>query len=261
MALRVLVTRPARQAADWVERLRDAGIDAVALPLIAIDAAPDIGAVQRAWADLAAMRLAVFVSPNAAECFIAARPAGATWPAATLAAAVGPGTSRVLRDFGLGEDRIVEPQADSPQFDSEALWQRLRALDWRGSKVLIVRGDGGREWLADTLRAHGAEVGAVCAYRRSLPRFDPAQRGLLAAARAAPHAHLWFFSSSEAIDNLDAIAGPRADWTRACALATHPRIAARAQRSGFGNVVPSRPDLDAVRACIQSLRDRHPFQS
>ena len=254
-ALRVLVTRPAQQAADWVARLREAGLDAVALPLIAIEAAPDAAAVDRAWADLAAMRLVVFVSPNAAERFIAARPAGGAWPAGSRAAAVGPGTSRVLRAFGLGETQIVEPASDAPQFDSEALWQELRATDWQGSKVLIVRGQGGREWLADVLRAQGADVSVVSAYRRTLPRLDDSQRSLLAASQAEPRAHLWFFSSSEAIDNLDLLAGPGADWARARALATHPRIAARAQRSGFGSVVPTRADLESVRGCIQSLRD------
>jgi uroporphyrinogen-III synthase len=257
-SLRVLVTRPAQQAADWVARLRETGVDAAALPLIAIEAAPDAAAVRGTWADLASMQLVVFVSPNAAERFIAARPAGATWPAGSRAATVGPGTSRVLRAFGLDESLIVEPASDAPQFDSEALWAQLRATDWRGAHVLIVRGDGGREWLADALRAGGAEVSAVCAYRRAAPRLDAAQSALLAAARAEPRAHLWFFSSSEAIDNLDVLVGPGADWSHARALATHPRIAARAQRSGFGSVEPSRPDLESVRACIQSLRDRHP---
>ncbi|MCO5124240.1 MAG: uroporphyrinogen-III synthase [Rhizobacter sp.] len=259
-SLRVLVTRPAQQAADWVARLRDAGVDAAALPLIAIEDAPDAAAVQSAWAGLASMRLVVFVSPNAAERFVAAQPAGTAWPPGTRAAAVGPGTSRVLRAFGLGQSQIVEPASDAPQFDSEALWAQLRTTDWQGARVLVVRGDGGREWLADTLRAAGAEVGAVCAYRRAPPRLDAAQRALLAAAQAEPRAHLWFFSSSEAIDNLDALVGPGADWSHARALATHPRITARAQRSGFRHVAPSRPDLESVRACIQSLRDRHPFQ-
>ncbi|MCB2022029.1 MAG: uroporphyrinogen-III synthase, partial [Burkholderiaceae bacterium] len=168
--MRVLVTRPAQQAADWVARLRDAGVDAAALPLIAIEDAPDAAAVQSAWAGLASMRLVVFVSPNAAERFVAAQPAGTAWPPGTRAAAVGPGTSRVLRAFGLGQSQIVEPASDAPQFDSEALWAQLRTTDWQGARVLVVRGDGGREWLADTLRAAGAEVGAVCAYRRAPPR-------------------------------------------------------------------------------------------
>jgi len=249
---RVLVTRPARQAADWVARLQAEGIDAVALPLIAIDAAPDPAAVRSAWDALHAMRLVVFVSPNAAECFFAARPPLAAWPEGARAAAVGPGTASVLRGKGLGAQQIVEPAPGAPQFDSEALWEQLRGVDWRGARVLIVRGDGGREWLAQTLRANGADVSTVCAYRRSFPRLDAAQRELLDAALAAPRSHLWFFSSSEAIDNLHALAPPGADWAHSRALATHPRIADRARAVGFGRVELARPSFDAVSGCIQS---------
>ena len=251
-SLRVLVTRPARQAADWVARLRAAGIDAVALPLIEIVCAPDEAQVQAAWEQLPSMRLAVFVSPNAAECFFGARPPAAQWPADTRAAAVGPGTSRVLRELGVDAGQIVEPAVDAAQFDSEALWEQLRAIDWNAQQVLIVRGDGGREWLAETLRAHGAQVSAVCAYRRCVPRLDEAQRAIVAAALREPRRHLWFFSSSEAIANLESIAA-EADWSRARALATHPRIAESAQRLGFGEVVQTRPAFDALRACIQSM--------
>ena len=251
--MRVIVTRPAAQAAGWVARLREAGHDAVALPLIDISPPADPAPVQAAWHDLARRRLVVFVSPNAAEAFLAAGPPGLAWPPGTLAGATGPGTAGALREHGVPPECIVEPDAGAAQFDSEALWQRLRAQDWRGASVLVVRGDGGREWLSDTLRAQGAEVDAVAAYRRALPRLDDAGRAVLAAALADPRAHLWLFSSSEAIDNLAVLAGPDADWPRARALATHERIAARAQRLGLGEVVLSAPALSAVGACIQSL--------
>ncbi|MES1161549.1 MAG: uroporphyrinogen-III synthase, partial [Rhizobacter sp.] len=118
----------------------------------------------------------------------------------------------------------------------------------------VVRGDGGRDWLADTLRRHGAQVDHVAAYRRAAPRLDAAERALLHAALAAPAAHLWFFSSSEAIAHLEALASPGADWRSAQAIGTHPRIVERARQTGFVQVVEARPSLDAVVACIQSIR-------
>ena len=251
--MRVIVSRPAAQAAGWVERLREAGHDAVALPLIGIAPAADPAAVQAAWRALAAQRLAVFVSPNAAERFLAARPAGLHWPHATLAGSTGPGTTQALRAGGVPAACIVEPASDAPQFDSEALWARLAARDWQGAAVLVVRGDGGREWLADTLRAHGATVAALAAYRRCAPELDAAGRGVLRAALDAPRGHVWLFSSSEAIDNLAALAGAQADWSQARAVATHERIAERARRLGLGAVALARPSLDAVSACIQSM--------
>ncbi len=254
--MRVIVTRPAAQAADWVRQLRAQAIEARALPLIAIAPAADPAPIVQAWRGLAAQRLVVFVSPNAAEQFFAQRPAEAAWPPGVLAGSPGPGTTRTLRALGVPPAQIAEPAADAPQFDSEALWAQLRGHDWRGAGVLVVRGDGGRDWLAQTLREAGAQVGHVAAYRRVAPVVGPVEAGLLGAALAEPAAHLWLFSSSEAIDQLLALPADAAarDWSRARAVTTHPRIAARARRAGFGQVIEVRPSLAAVVACIQSLR-------
>jgi len=253
--VRVIVTRPATQAAEWVEKLLACGIDARPLALIGIAPAPDTTAVAAAWEGLHGKRLVVFVSPNAAEQFFAIRPPGMTWPADVLAGSPGPGTSQTLRALGVPPADIIEPAADALQFDSEALWAQLAGRDWAGASVLIVRGDGGREWLADTLRGRGAQVNDVTAYRRCAPEFGGAERELLSAALRQPEAHLWFFSSSEAIDNLAAWVGNGdLPWRHAHALATHPRIAERARQRGFEHVIQARPALSSVVACIQSIR-------
>ena len=249
----VVVTRPADQASHWVARLAARGIDAVALPLIEIGPAPDPVAVRAAWAALPDAALVVFVSPNAVQQFFAQRGSAQGWPAGVRAGSTGAGTSRALHAAGVPSAQLVEPPADAPQFDSEALWGLLCSEAWSGRRVIVVRGDGGREWLADTLRANGAQVQLVSAYRRSASRFDASQQALLQAALIAPRAHLWFFSSSEAIDHLAALVGPGADWSEARAIATHPRIAARAQQLGLAEVVETGPALAAVRACIQSM--------
>ena len=254
--MRVIVTRPAAQAADWVLRLRAERIDAVALPLIGVAPAANLAAVEDAWATLATQRLVVFVSPNAAEHFFARRPAGMRWPAGVLAGSPGPGTTRSLLSLGVPVAQTVAPAADSAQFDSEALWQQLSAQDWQGAGVLIVRGDGGRDWLAETMRSRGASVAHVAAYRREAPVFSAAQQALLAAALHAPETHLWYFSSSEAIDHLEqaSTAFEPLRWAEAWALATHPRIAERARQLGIAHVVECRPPLEAVVGCIQSMR-------
>jgi uroporphyrinogen-III synthase len=252
--VRVIVTRPAAQATEWVEQLRAHGIDAVALPLIGIAPIDDASALHAAWRELAQQRLVVFVSPNAAEQFFAQRPPSITWPDAVLAGSPGPGTTRMLMGLGVPAGQIVEPAADAAQFDSEALWVQLDIRDWQGARVLIVRGDGGRDWLAETLRRRGAQVAHVAAYRRTAPRFDAHETALLRDAIDSPGVNLWFFSSSEAIDNLTLAAPPAFDWSRAHAVATHPRIAARARQLGLGRVTEVRPTLAAVVACIQSIR-------
>jgi uroporphyrinogen-III synthase len=251
--MRVLVTRPAAQAAAWVRSLAGHGIDAVALPLIDIVPPADLAAVQDAWRSLPGRRLVVFVSPNAAEQFFVHGPQGTAWPPQVQAGSVGPGTTQVLLQLGVPAPCVVEPAADAVQFDSEALWQRLQTQSWQGASVLVVRGDGGRDWLADTLRRQGAQVSFVAAYRRVAARFDDIDlRERLDAALAQPREHLWFFSSSEAIEHL-VQARPQAAWRDACAIATHPRIAQRARDAGFAAVHETRPTLEAVVACIQSL--------
>ena len=252
--MRVIVTRPAAQAADWVAQLQAHAIDAVALPLIGIASVADPAALHAAWRGLTTQRLVVFVSPNAAEQFFAQRPPDAPWPPALLGGSPGPGTTRVLVGLGVPPERLVEPASDAPQFDSESLWAQLSERDWNGANVLIVRGDGGRNWLAQTLREAGAQVAHVAAYERIAPVFGAAESALLRAALDQPAVHLWFFSSSEAIDNLAIAHGAASDWRAANAIATHPRIADRARQLGFARVTEARPALAAVVACIQLMR-------
>ncbi len=248
--MRVLVTRPAAQASEWVQRLRAAGLQAEALPLIDIAPAPDVAALAAAWATLPGQAMVVFVSPNAASCFFAAQPDRSAWPANVLAASPGPGTTQALR--ALGVPTVIEPAVDAPQFDSEALWQQLAGREWAGQRVLVVRGAGGRDWLAERLRERGAVLRFVAAYDRAAPRLSPAQQTLLNEALQQPQQHLWFFSSSEAITHLATLA-PQAEWARATAVATHPRIAETARSLGLGRVIEARPSVEAVVACLQSI--------
>ncbi len=253
--MRVIVTRPAEQSAIWVDALTEQGIDAVALPLIGVGPAADAAAVAAAWRQLEATDLAMFVSANAVRHFFDHRPAATPWPAATTAASTGPGTTTALSMAGVPLAQIVEPAADSAQFDSEALWQRLRGREWTDARALIVRGDGGRDWLADTLREHGAQVDFLSAYSRRAPDWGTAEQSLLDAALQRPDLHCWVFSSSEAIghlaERLNALQRPLPPTARA--IATHPKIAARAADAGFGDVRQSRPALADVIACIQSF--------
>ena len=246
--MRLIVTRPAAQATPWVAALQALGLDAQALPLIAIAPPHDLAPVRAAWQTLDALTLVMFVSANAVEQFFAARPAGAEWPEALLAGSTGPGTSAALRAVGV--QLIEEPAADVPQFDTEALWARLATRRWQGAQVMVVRGEGGRDWLADTLRAHGAEVAFLAAYRRLPPALDAAARALLAVAHAKPEQHLWLFSSSEAVGHLQRLS-IGSDWSAAQAFASHPRIAQAVRQAGFGRVTLVAPTPQAV---AQQLR-------
>ena len=256
-ALRVLVTRPQPQADEWVARLRAAGFDAVALPLLHIADVPQ-QPLRATWADIAAAALhaLVFVSPNAVTHFFAARPAGAQWPAQVWAAAPGPGTAQALVEAGVPADSVLQPAADSARFDSESLWMCMGALPWRGRRVRVVRGEGGRDWLAQRLQEAGAQVDFLQAYGRGAPAPDAASAVLIAAALAHPDHFIWLFSSSEAVGYLPTLAPACADWSGARALASHPRIAQAAREVGFARVADVSPAFDAVCAALRDA-ERH----
>jgi uroporphyrinogen-III synthase len=250
----LLLTRPRAQAADWLQRLTGLGVAAQSLPLIEIAPAADGGmAAAAAWAELPAARLAMFVSPNAVSAFFAARPVGQAWPAGTLAATVGPGSARALAAAGVPPSLIVQPPADAASLDSEHLWPLLAGEDWSGRLALILRGAGGRDWLAQRLIERGAQLRQIGVYQRRCPRLAAQEQALLDAALARPRDHVWLFSSAEAIGHLQTLAGPAADWSRGLAIATHQRIAARAEALGLGHVVLARPDAAAVAAAFGTL--------
>ena len=235
--------------------LRAAGIEAVALPLIDIAPVADEQPLREAWRRLDTYALLMFVSANAVQHFMRLQPASAAWPAQLLAASTGPGTSAALREAGVPPALLVEPAGEV--FDSEALWQQLRTRDWQGRRVLVVRGEGGRDWLAEQLRERGATVDFVAAYRRCPPQLDAAARSLLDAALAQPQQHLWAISSSEAAAHLARLA-PQADWRAAVAVAPHPRIVQALQQLGFGQVRLAPADAAALAAVA---REGRPIQS
>lgn len=261
-APRTLVTRPAREAAQWVAALQQRGIDAQALPLIAIGPPPDAQALQTVREHVTDYRAIMLVSGNAAQHFFDPKTALALTgkaPAAieTRVWSPGPGTAQTLQALGVPAARIDRPAHDAVQFDSEALWAQVHGQIGPGDRVLIVRGaeagaapqGTGRDWLAQQLQAAGAQVQFVVAYTRSAPAFTPEE--LAQAQQAAGSGALWLLSSSQALAHLCA-ALPGQDWRHARALVTHPRIAQAAREAGFGTVHECRPALEDVAASIES---------
>ena len=255
----LIITRPQPQADAWVAQLQVLGLHAGAMPLLGIAEPADLAPVHAAWqaidrgrddADRAVV-MVMFVSPSAVQRFFASQPAGSTWPAALVAASPGVGTRTALLQAGVPAASLCSPLADGGQFDSEALWAQLQPrCTWAGNAALVVRGEQGRNWLAQALRQQGASVHFVEAYRRTLPVLDATGQALLAHALAAPQAVCWLFSSSEAVGHLPALA-PQANWRSARALATHPRIAEAARALGMADVQVIAPSPEAVLAALQ----------
>lgn len=280
--MKIIVTRPRLEAEAWVKQLRDLHFDAFALPLIHIGAAADNHAVIEAAASLHQYKAVMFVSSNAVRYFYTSNTPlagefiayGAIKKIVKLKNtkttvmpriwATGPGTRDTLLAQSVPFDLIDSPSAEAAQFDSEALWSRVHHQVKPGDKVLIVRGNtlnttdvvglamNGRSWLADQLTAAGVQVDVVVSYERSAPVLDAAELALM--AQAARDQSVWLFSSSEAIANLGKIS--KLNWSKARAIATHPRIAQTATDAGFGVVYESRPllkDITQVAASIESM--------
>lgn len=264
--MRVIVTRPEREAQRWVRDLSALGLDALALPLIKVGPVANPADLVQAWQRLTDYVGVMFVSGNAAAQFFASKAPQidvftARAAVKTRAWATGPGTTRALLQAGVAPERLDSPAADSAQFDSEALWQVVATQVQPGDRVLIVRGadasasvgqGSGRDWFARRVVLAGGRADCVVAYQRGMPEFGPLERAL--ALQAATDGSIWLFSSSEAIANLCACL-PAQSWSRACALTTHPRIAAAARHAGFGVVVESRPTLpDVAESVSQHFR-------
>jgi uroporphyrinogen-III synthase len=268
--MRVVVTRPAQEAASWVDALAARGFEAVSFPLIEIAPVADAAPLHAAWLELPAMQAAMFVSGNAVRGFSEARAGAvasrrdpaespgitAAWPPGVRAWATGKGTRDALLAAGVPASAIDAPGEDAAQFDSEALWAQVGAGVRANDRVLIVRGadtggePAGRDWLADMLRRAGAQVHTVAAYTRRAPQDGGAR---FAALRDKLQDAVWLFSSTQGIAHLVELAGGE-DWSQARAIATHPRIAQAAIRAGFGVVRESRPGLEAVASALEFFR-------
>jgi len=249
----VVLTRPLAEAERWAERLRERGREPLLLPLLEIGPPPDPQALRAAGARAGTYAAVMFVSANAVQGFFAEAPTARV----ARAWAPGPATRDALLSAGVPAQCIAAPAADAEQFDSESLWQQVQGQLAPGDRLLVVRGgDGagreqGREWLLQQLAGRGMAVDTVLAYTRQAPAWTQAQRE--AGRRAATDGSTWIFSSSAAAANLATLL-PGQDWSRARAVATHPRIAAAVQALGFGEVRTVRPGLEDVLASIESTR-------
>jgi uroporphyrinogen III methyltransferase/synthase len=228
----IVVTRPAGQAEHLVSRIEARGGRALRFPAIEIQDLPE-------WRppELSGVDLAVFVSPTAVQKVF--EKLGA-WPQGVPAAAVGGGTRRTLERRGVAQ--VIAPQAGA---DSEALLALPQMHDVGGQRIVIFRGEGGRETLAETLAARGAQVERVECYRRVRPQADSAP---LLAAWERNEVDAVTVSSAEGLANFAELLGAagRAHLARTPLFATHERIAARARELGVREVLVGGPGDDEL---------------
>ncbi|SFF84687.1 uroporphyrinogen-III synthase [Duganella sp. CF458] len=252
MPRRVILTRPIAQAEPLAGRIRALGREVEVLPLLEISPLPDQAPLRDALAGLTSYQLVAFVSPNAIEAAFGHIPA---WPPGLQAAVVGEASRQALLAQGIPASHIASP-ADPAHSDTEHLLQALDLPALRGARVLIVRGESGRELMADAFRAAGAEVTVLPAYRRAVPQLTPALAERLTALAAAPAD--WIVTSSEALRGLVGLLNALNTSTIVALLqhhhliVPHSRIAETARDLGFLHVTLTGSGDERVLAALQS---------
>jgi uroporphyrinogen III methyltransferase / synthase len=202
---RVLVTRPREQAAELVDRLSALGAEPIEAPMIRIMPPDDLGPLRRAAAEPDQFDWIVFTSANAVDAFMAVLLNGERDIRALKGpqlCTVGAGTAEKLAQYGIKVDLVPD------EFRAEAVVAALAertTLD--GARVLLPRADIGREVVAEQLRAAGALVTDVIAYRTVLDdthrEGDPDVYRMLLEARI----DVVTFTSASAVRNFAKIFG------------------------------------------------------
>ena len=248
----ILVTRPARQAAAFAQKVAALGGTPVIFPAIAILPPADPAALARAQDALSSYDIAIFVSANAVEY---GAPDPPRWPARIVVLAPGPGTAEALAVVGIAGARIP-----ATTFDSEGLLAMPELADVHGKRVLILRGDGGREHLGDTLANRGAQVDYVACYRRAKPQSGIA--GLVEAIREG-RIDAVTITSSEGLDNLWSLADDavRAAWCACPTFVPHVRIATRARDLGLSIVTTAGGDAGLIAGLLEWAAAQLPKKS
>lgn len=244
----IAITRPENQAKRLSELILAAGGTTVSFPLIAISALEDYQAFEAEIAQLPAQDMLIFISSNAVQHamprLLARFP---RWPAHTQCAAIGPVTAAELGQFGI--QQVLQP---AKRFDSESLLAMDEMQAVEGKNIMIVRGVGGRELLADTLRQRGAKVSFAECYRRINPQSNSNKlQGLWQNGQLDS----LVVTSSEAMRHLLALtANGSAEWLQHCTIhVNHARIAELPMNLGLRVLVADAPGDEAMLHCLSAV--------
>jgi uroporphyrinogen-III synthase len=250
----VVITRPLAQAGALAKQVSALGRNALVFPLLEISPLPDQEHLKATLANLHSYALVAFVGPNAID---AAFTHLTFWPSEVAIAVMGDGSRKALARHGItDESASIFMPLNPERSDSEALLAALDRDALRGKKALIIRGETGRELLADALRSAGVIVDQVAAYRRTAPVLDEVAKYQLNKLVEAQND--WIVTSSEALRNLiqmvTSTAGAEgvAKLQRQRLLVSHARIAENAQKLGFINVTCAGSGDEQLLAKLQS---------
>lgn len=242
----VLVTRPRALAADLIAAIENEGGSVVCFPVIDIvPRATDV--IEADVASLPEPDIVIFVSRNAVEY-------GLQYAGGAKTGAIGPSTAAAL----LAAGHIVDicPQDG---YDSERLLEEPALKDVSGKRILIIRGNDGRELLTEMLTVRGATVNYLSVYDRVLPQPSAEQVAEVEARSRNGDINVVTVMSVQSLDNLLTLLP---DWC-AARLEGTPLVtpAARVIKEALDRHPASKPILasgpgadEMVQAIIATLR-------
>lgn len=241
----IVVTRPREQARRLSQLIDAEGGHVHLFPLIEIVPLQDYSVFENTIARLEDYDWAIFISSNAVENGMPRLKARRnSIPDRLRFAAIGPVTAAVLKQHGVKQ--VLTPH---DRFDSEALLSLPEMQEVAGKRILIVRGVGGREVLADTLRKRGAEVTFAECYRRINPQHDA---DMLHTLWQNGQLHAIVVTSSEAMRHLLDLAGTAGpDWLRKTPICVnHARIGELGRQHGLMTSLAEAPGDEAMLDCL-----------
>lgn len=236
--IRVLVTRPRQRAAGLCRMIEAAGGSALHFAAIEISEPEDIHSREYARDHISEFSIAIFISPTAVDKTFEFLD---TLPSDIEISAIGSSTAFALEQAG----RHIAIRTDGHNTESLIKHPRLQAGQIAGKKIVIFRGEGGRELLGDTLRSRGAEVFYADMYRRSLPSF---------AARLDQYlvqTDIITVSSNQGLQNLYDLATDKSNLTGHYLVVPGERGFKLAKTLGFSNICIA--DNATDESCMNAL--------
>lgn len=191
----VLVTRPEHQAEHLSHLIEAQHGVAVRFPTLAIAAPDNACGIQNTLAQLDKYQWLIFISANAVRMHSYLVDDGKIKKSKSVRnAAIGRATAEALTLAGLPVDLVPEKG-----YNSEALLAMPQLQQMKGQRCLIVRGEGGRDELAMTLRNRGAHVDYLDVYKRIIPSIDSS---LVSSLLVQDKLDVITVTSGEALQNL-----------------------------------------------------------
>ena len=245
----MLITRPTILASRIAKQLAVLGATPFVFPTILIEPSVDREQLKTKLASLLGVYAVIFVSPSAVEITLVD---GIKLPYSIKVFAPGLGTAEELNLHGV--DNVLTPLRN---FDSEGLLQLtdLQAVHVNGRRILIFRGNGGRELLREELAQRGAQVEVITTYHRCIPTTPPTRLLELLTEKKVTAISIM---SSSAVINLVAQV-PALDRKHILfslpVYASHKRIKAAAEALGFLSVIETGPGDKGLIAALLNLRN------